>query len=71
MKSFSIDILGRVQNFTLPRKNTLIPLFEAIVNAIHAVEDRQNIEQDVFNKKIKISIIRATPEIPLKGMKAE
>lgn len=34
MRPFSINIRGRVKNFNLPKNQPLVPLFEAIVNAI-------------------------------------
>ena len=40
MRPFSINIRGRVKNFNLPKNQPLVPLFEAIVNAIHAIGER-------------------------------
>jgi hypothetical protein len=39
---FLFDLAGRVRNLSLPASSnsTLIPLFEAISNALHAVETR-------------------------------
>jgi hypothetical protein len=34
-----IDILGKVREKKLSYNNTLLPLFEAIVNSIHANEE--------------------------------
>src|SRR5690606_32183458 len=34
-----IDILGKVREKKLSYNNTLLPLFEAIVNSIHAIEE--------------------------------
>lgn len=42
MRSFSINIQGRVKNFNLPKNQPLVPLFEAIVNAIHAIGERKS-----------------------------
>ena len=42
MRSFSINLRGRIKNFNLPKNQHLIPLFEAIVNSIHAIEERRN-----------------------------
>lgn len=41
MAGFTIDLAGRVKNFNLPKKKPLIPLFEAIVNSIYAIEEGQ------------------------------
>lgn len=57
MRGFSINIRGRVKNFNLPKNQPLIPLFEAIVNSIHAIEERGIVDQN-FKGKIIIKIIR-------------
>ncbi len=36
-----IDLPGKIANTKLPYSNCLFPLFEAIINAIHAIQDRQ------------------------------
>lgn len=54
---FSIDLPGRVKNFELPRTKPLMPLFETIVNSIYAIEERQQIENDV-DGYINIQIVR-------------
>ena len=56
MAGFTIDLAGRVKNFNLPKKKPLIPLFEAIVNSIYAIEERQ--EKENFDGYIKVEIIR-------------
>lgn len=33
------DVLGRIKNINLPATKPLFPLFEAIINSIHAIED--------------------------------
>lgn len=66
MRSFSINLKGRVKNFHLPKNQPLIPLFEAIVNSIHAIDERKkNGEQ--FKGNIIIRIIR-DDQIPLEGI---
>jgi anti-sigma regulatory factor (Ser/Thr protein kinase) len=35
----NIDLAGRIRNTNLPYKSALLPLFEAIVNSIHAIEE--------------------------------
>lgn len=37
-----IDIRGRVQNTKLPVKHSLLPLFEAVVNSVHAINAAPN-----------------------------
>lgn len=34
----SVDLIGRVNNLGLPRSRPLMPLFEAVINSLHAVE---------------------------------
>lgn len=35
-----LDLRGRLRNITLkPRTESLLPVFEAVVNSIHAIED--------------------------------
>ncbi len=41
MRSFGISIKGRTKNFSLPKSQPLIPLFEAIVNSFHSIEERR------------------------------
>lgn len=57
MAVFSIDLPGRVKNHELPRTKPLMPLFETIVNSIYAIEERQQIENDV-DGYINIQIVR-------------
>lgn len=58
MKGFSINIRGRIKNFNLPKNQPLIPLFEAIVNSIHAIEERHNKGSIGFQGQITIKIVR-------------
>lgn len=57
MRNFSINLRGRVKNFNLPKNQPLIPLFEAIVNSIHAIEERRKTDVN-FKGAITIKIIR-------------
>ncbi|MCZ7603069.1 MAG: DUF4263 domain-containing protein [Melioribacteraceae bacterium] len=36
-----INILGRIKNVSLPISKPLFPLFEAVINSIHAIEDTE------------------------------
>ena len=58
MAEFTIDIKGRIKNFDIPRNQPLVPLYEAIVNSIHAIEERRNIEGSSFHAYITIEIVR-------------
>ena len=35
-----VDLQGRVRNTNLPVSRPLLPVFDAIINSIHAIEDR-------------------------------
>ncbi len=39
-RSFSSNLRGKVRNFDLPKNRPLIPLYEAIVNSINAIDER-------------------------------
>ncbi len=58
MAGFTIDIAGRIKNFDIPRNQPLVPLYEAIVNSIHAIEERRVNEDKSFNPYITIEIVR-------------
>ena len=47
------DVAGRVRNVELPASKPLLPLFEAIINSIQAVEDAR--EQ---HGRIEIEVVR-------------
>ena len=57
MRPFSINIRGRVKNFNLPKNQPLVPLFEAIVNAIHAIDERKSTTPS-FEGRIVIKVLR-------------
>ena len=64
MAQMGIDIRGRVKNFPLNKSQTLAPLFEAVVNSIHAIEEKQ-VGQPEFRGEITVQVVRenvlATP----------
>lgn len=51
--NLNTNLRGRLRNTPLPRSHGLFPLFEAVVNSIHAIEDANN---DLG--EIKVEIIR-------------
>lgn len=61
MAGFTIDLVGRVKNFDLPKTQPLIPLYEAVVNSIYAIEERQSKED--FEGRIDIKIIREPQQV--------
>jgi hypothetical protein len=59
-----LNLLGRVRNTRLSHSNSLLPLFEAVINSIHSIEEQGSVELG----EIKVFIERAkTPQIALAG----
>lgn len=56
MKKFKINFKGRIKNFNLPENKSLIPLFEAVVNSLQAIEERKKLNN--FDGEISIKIER-------------
>lgn len=56
---FTTDLEGKIRNTNLPGSHFLMPLFEAVVNSIHAIEDKEE-----KNGRIEILIYRETPIVP-------
>lgn len=56
MRNFKISLKGRIKNFSLPENKSLMPLFEAVVNSLQAIEERKKTTS--FNGKIYIKIDR-------------
>ena len=59
MRQYSINLNGRVKNFPLPKNRPLIPLYEAVVNSIHAIEERRLEDSSFCDGAISIEIIRS------------
>ena len=57
---YSINLRGRVNNFPLPKNNPLLPIYEAIVNSIHAIDEKKKTDASFDEGKIVISAIRET-----------
>jgi parvulin-like peptidyl-prolyl isomerase len=60
MRQYSINLEGRVKNFSLPKSGSLIPLYEAVVNSIYAIEERRESHPDFNNGLITIRVIRSS-----------
>lgn len=56
------NLSGRVRNTSLPESHAFLPLFEAVVNSIHSIEERGN---DFSSSYITISIIRSNQALLL------
>lgn len=61
--SFEFDLAGRVRNLGLPASavNSLIPLFEAVSNGLHAIEARWK-EKATASGQIKIEVHRRSDD---------
>lgn len=55
--SLQTNLKGRLRNTSLPKSNGLMPVFEAVVNSIHSVEEKGNLGA---GGKITLHIHRAT-----------
>ncbi len=53
METFSVDIKGRVRNFNLPEKQPLMPIFEAVVNSIQAIAEKNDNDVHYINIEIE------------------
>ena len=54
---FSSNLRGKVRNFPLPKNRPLVPLYEAIVNSINAIDERRN-KQGLCDGRIEIEVVR-------------
>lgn len=54
------SLAGRVQNITLPKSHALLPLLEAVVNGIQAIDARYG--DDVERGLVRVRIERAPQE---------
>lgn len=61
--SIQTNLAGRIRNTTLPRSKALLPLFEAIVNSIHSIEEA-NLPPD--KGIIEMEILREPYQGPLR-----
>ncbi len=65
-KYLKTDLMGKVNNLKHFKNEALLPLFEAIVNSIEAIEERGNVSEG----QVTIRIIR-NPQQALPGMEVE
>lgn len=56
-RAFSSNLRGKVRNFSLPKNRPLVPLYEAIVNSINAIDERAK-KLGSFQGKVEIEVIR-------------
>lgn len=55
--SMKTNLSGRLRNTSLPANNGLMPLFEAVVNSIHSIEELSN---DMSTGSISVEIVRSS-----------
>ncbi len=58
--SLETNLLGRLRNTTLPRTHALLPLFESVVNSIHACEEVK--DRNISKGEITVQILREPKE---------
>ena len=61
--NISTNLPGRLRNTSLPRSHGLLPVFEAVVNSVHALEEAQVSSED---GRIRVAIKRAPVQKQLK-----
>ena len=54
MTTMDTNLRGRLRNTSLPKSNGLFPLFEAVVNSIHSIEDAKR----TGSGRIKVNVLR-------------
>ena len=54
------SLAGRVRNTSLPKSHSLLPLLEAVVNGLQAVDERFG--DDIDKGRLRISIERSGQE---------
>lgn len=62
-RAFSSNLRGKVRNFPLPKNKPLIPLYEAVVNAINAIDERRE-KGDEFEGEVSIEVLRDRSLLP-------
>ena len=55
--NFNVSLKGRVKNFQLQANKPMVPLWEAIVNSIHSIDEVKKINPN-YKGKITIKITR-------------
>lgn len=56
--SMDTNLIGRIRHTKLPKSSGLLPLFEAVVNSIHSIEEKGLSSK---NGKINVEILRKSP----------
>jgi hypothetical protein len=59
MRDFTLNLTGRIKNFPLPKNRQFVPLYEAVVNSLHAVEERRGQDASFKGGNIDIAVVRS------------
>ncbi len=66
------SLKGRLRNTNLPKSHALLPLFEAVVNSIHSIDDRIEKQKDITIEDARIRIvINRSSQTTIDGSKPE
>lgn len=60
--SMQTNLTGRLRNTDLPKSHALFPLFEAVINSIHATDERSENEEESYQPEIKIKVVRSAQQ---------
>jgi hypothetical protein len=66
--SMNSNVRGRVRNTNLPKSHGLLPLLEAIINSVDAIED---IKEDISSGIIDVKILRSQKALELPNNASE
>ncbi|WP_198003509.1 hypothetical protein [Actinobacillus succinogenes] len=50
--SLQTNLQGRLRNTSLPKNHGLMPVFEAVVNSIHAIEEKGNLKKGIITLEV-------------------
>ena len=63
MRNFKVDVIGKVVNYDLPLKNSVMAILEAVINSIHSILDRLEEDDKYKTGHIKIKIKRESDNL--------
>ncbi|OBW40049.1 hypothetical protein AB670_03612 [Chryseobacterium sp. MOF25P] len=68
--SLNTSLRGRLRNTTLPLTNALFPVFEAVVNSIHSIDEMKKDDEN-YQGKIIIKVVRSGQTSAFTEVKSE
>lgn len=57
--SLQTNLKGRLRNTSLPKSHGLMPVFEAVVNSIHSIEEMDNASEGKIGFSASIAPLKA------------